>query len=42
MLDDEPIPIAPARGWLLSKGWRKHGLIRFDETPGAAHELDER
>jgi len=28
MLGDEPIPIAPARGWLLGTGWRKHGLIQ--------------
>ena len=24
---------APARTWLLGRGWRKHGLIALDETP---------
>jgi len=30
---DEPIPIAPARSWLLRVGWRKHGLIAPTEAP---------
>jgi REP element-mobilizing transposase RayT len=25
---------APARTWLLSKGWRRHGLLALDEVPG--------
>jgi hypothetical protein len=25
--------VAPARTWLLHTGWRRHGLIRPDETP---------
>jgi len=29
-----PAPIAAARTWLLSKGWRRRGLIRLDEVPG--------
>jgi hypothetical protein len=28
--------LLPARTWLLAKGWRKHGLIAIDETPGGA------
>ena len=27
-------PTAVARTWLLSTGWRKHGLLAFDEVPG--------
>jgi len=26
-------PIAPARGWLLSEGWKRHGLIGVEESP---------
>jgi REP element-mobilizing transposase RayT len=26
--------VARARTWLLATGWRRHGLIRCDETPG--------
>ena len=26
--------VAKPRCWLLSKGWRRHGLIRADEVPG--------
>ncbi len=29
-----PAPVAPARTWLLTQGWRKHGLLAFDEVPG--------
>ena len=25
---------APARTWLLSRGWRRHGLIGIEESPG--------
>ena len=28
-------PVSDARTWLLTKGWRRHGLIRVAETPGA-------
>jgi len=28
-------PVAAPRSWLLRKGWRRHGLIRTDERPGA-------
>jgi len=28
-------PTAPARTWLLTTGWRRHGLLAFDEVPGA-------
>jgi REP element-mobilizing transposase RayT len=31
-----PRPTATARSWLLGVGWRKRGLIAFDEVPGAA------
>ncbi len=27
---------APARTWLLTTGWRRHGLVALDETPCAA------
>jgi hypothetical protein len=29
-----PLPILPARVWLLKVGWRRHGLIALDEVPG--------
>jgi REP element-mobilizing transposase RayT len=32
----EPPPIVAPRTWLLSAGWRRHGLLRFDEKPGTA------
>jgi REP element-mobilizing transposase RayT len=34
MKPGEDIPIAEPRGWLLRTGWRRHGLLRHDETPG--------
>ena len=27
-------PVAEAHTWLLSEGWRRHGLVRVDEIPG--------
>ncbi len=33
--DPGPPPVAAARTWILSKGWRRHGLIGLDETPGS-------
>jgi REP element-mobilizing transposase RayT len=32
----EPPPVARATVWLLTRGWRRHGLIQFDEIPGPA------
>ncbi|MEO1483991.1 MAG: transposase [Myxococcota bacterium] len=29
----DPLPVAPARTWLLTDGWRRHGLVRTDEVP---------
>jgi hypothetical protein len=29
---DDP-PVAPAETWLLQTGWKRHGLIRVDESP---------
>ena len=29
---DRRSPVARARSWLLRVGWRRHGLIRFDES----------
>ncbi|MDB4955414.1 MAG: hypothetical protein JWO36_2983 [Myxococcales bacterium] len=29
----EPPPTVPAKTWLLTTGWRKHGALRFDEAP---------
>ena len=31
---DMPRPTAPARVWLLTTGWRRHGLIAHHEVPG--------
>ena len=31
----EPMIVYLPRTWLLRVGWRKHGLIRFDEVPSA-------
>ncbi len=30
-----PVPVSPARTWLLALGWRRYGLIRVDEVPRA-------
>jgi REP element-mobilizing transposase RayT len=32
--DDDP-PVAPARAWLLTSGWRRHGLLSVREVPAA-------
>jgi REP element-mobilizing transposase RayT len=32
---DEPPVVADARTWLLTTGWRRHGLLRIDEMPAA-------
>jgi len=29
-------PVCPPRTWLLEVGWRRHGLLGFEEVPGAA------
>jgi hypothetical protein len=29
----EPAPTVAATTWLLAAGWRRHGLLRFDEAP---------
>lgn len=29
-----PQPTAPPATWLLATGWKRHGLLRFDERPG--------
>jgi REP element-mobilizing transposase RayT len=31
----QPPPVAPPRSWLLTIGWRKGGLLAFDDVPGA-------
>jgi hypothetical protein len=31
---EEEAPVAEARSWLLTEGWRRHGLVRVDEVPG--------
>jgi len=33
-------PTTPARTWLASVGWRRHGLIAFDERPGTRASAD--
>ena len=30
----QPRPTAEAETWLLTTGWKRHGLLRFDERPG--------
>ncbi|MBV8760663.1 MAG: transposase [Deltaproteobacteria bacterium] len=30
----QPWPTAPPATWLLATGWKRHGLLRFDERPG--------
>lgn len=30
----QPIPTAHPKSWLLTTGWCRHGLLRFDEIPG--------
>lgn len=32
-------PTAAARTWLLASGWRRHGLLAFDEVPGGRDSL---
>ncbi len=32
-LSAEPSPVRAARTWLLTTGWRRHGLLGFDERP---------
>ncbi len=34
-LPGEPSPVAVARTWLAGTGWRRRGLVRFDERPRA-------
>jgi putative transposase len=31
--EEQPAPVAPARTWLASRGWRRHGLIDVGERP---------
>jgi hypothetical protein len=28
------VPVAAAHTWLLTTGWRRHGLLKIDEVPG--------
>ena len=32
---DDP-PVVPASRWLLTTGWKRHGLISFEESPAAS------
>jgi REP element-mobilizing transposase RayT len=32
-LVDTPAPTRPATVWLLTTGWKRHGLLRFDDRP---------
>jgi REP-associated tyrosine transposase len=37
MLEEPPLrDVAPPRTWLLTKGWRSHGLVDPVETPGTS------
>jgi REP element-mobilizing transposase RayT len=31
---NEPVPVAPARCWLLTSGWKRGGLLAIDDVPG--------
>ena len=31
----EPLVVARAPSWLLTEGWRRHGLVDLHEVPGA-------
>lgn len=31
---DEAVPVAPARCWLLTTGWKRDGLLAIDAVPG--------
>ena len=31
--EEIPMPVAAPRTWLLGVGWRKHGLLKLDESP---------
>ena len=33
-VDYEPLPVSRPQTWLLSVGWRRHGLISMHEVPG--------
>ena len=32
-LGAEPCPVSASKTWLGSAGWRRHGLVSFDERP---------
>lgn len=36
MMRGPPLPICPARAWLLTTGWRRCGLIGISEVPGTS------
>lgn len=42
VLIEQPSPTAKARTWLLAVGWRRHGLLHFDETPGRSSSVRRR
>jgi REP element-mobilizing transposase RayT len=33
--DDGDYPVVAPRAWLLTTGWKRHGLLSFDESPAA-------
>jgi REP element-mobilizing transposase RayT len=35
--DADPPAVARPRSWLLSVGWRRHGLLGLEEVPGGLH-----
>ena len=35
-------PVAPARSWLLTTGWRRHRLLMIDEVPPAVRKATGR
>ena len=37
----QPRPTAEAKTWLLAIGWRRHGLLAFDDVPGGAWPAPE-
>ena len=34
LIAGDPLPVAAARTWLLTVGWRRHGSIATTEVPG--------
>jgi REP element-mobilizing transposase RayT len=42
LIPSEEPPVAPAGSWLLTVGWRRHGLLDLDEVPAARRREEQR